>query len=100
MNAAYNGSSTTNHLYLFENRGNLTINDTVGGGEINARGIYNGRSGSYADAVMVVNNAIINAIDVNGIDETFAHVFEGGKAKFIPDNKKAFELGYEAAKNA
>ena len=39
------------------------------------------------------------AIDIAGLDETFAHVFEGGKAKFIPNNKKAFELGYEYAKN-
>ena len=25
------------------------------------------------------------AIKVDGMDDTFAHVFEGGKAKFIPD---------------
>ena len=38
------------------------------------------------------------AIKVDGMDDTFAHVFEGGKAKFIPDNKKAFELGFNYAK--
>lgn len=38
------------------------------------------------------------AVKVEGMDDTFAHVFEGGKAKFIPDNKKAFEMGYNFAK--
>lgn len=54
-------------------------------------------------ANLVMLGAVVyatGAIDVAGMDDTFAHVFEGGKAKFIPDNKKAFELGYEAAKNA
>ncbi len=40
-----------------------------------------------------------NPIKVESIDDAFTHVFEGGKAKFIPDNKKAFEMGYEFAKN-
>ena len=59
--------------------------------------------GSAKLANLVMLGAVVyatGAIDVNGMDDTFAHVFEGGKAKFIPDNKKAFELGYEAAKNA
>lgn len=54
-------------------------------------------------ANLVMLGAVVyatGAIDVAGMDDTFAHVFEGGKAKFIPDNKKAFELGFEAAKNA
>ena len=61
----------------------------------------------FAPVVKVGGNLVMlgavvyatGAIDVNGMDDTFAHVFEGGKAKFIPDNKKAFELGYEFAKN-
>ena len=44
-------------------------------------------------AVVYVTNAVND-----GMDDTFAHVFEGSKAKFIPDNKKAFELGYNFAK--
>ena len=40
-----------------------------------------------------------NPIKVESIDDAFTHVFEGGKAKLIPDNKKAFEMGYEFAKN-
>ena len=53
-------------------------------------------------ANLVMLGAVVyatGAIKVDGMDDTFAHVFEGGKAKFIPDNKKAFELGYEFAKN-
>ena len=53
-------------------------------------------------ANLVMLGAVVyatGAIDIAGLDETFAHVFEGGKAKFIPNNKKAFELGYEYAKN-
>lgn len=38
-------------------------------------------------------------VKVESIDDAFTHVFEGGKAKFIPDNKKAFEMGFEFAKN-
>lgn len=52
-------------------------------------------------ANLVMLGAVVyatGAIDVNDMDNVFAHVFEGGKAKFIPDNKKAFELGYEFAK--
>ena len=47
-------------------------------------------------ANLVMLGAVVyatGAIDIAGLDETFAHVFEGGKAKFIPNNKKAFELG-------
>ena len=52
-------------------------------------------------ANLVMLGAVVyatNAVNVDGMDDTFAHVFEGGKAKFIPDNKKAFELGYNFAK--
>lgn len=53
-------------------------------------------------ANLVMLGAVVyatGAVDVAGMDDTFAHVFEGGKAKFIPDNKKAFEMGYNFAKN-
>ena len=52
-------------------------------------------------ANLVMLGAVVcatGAIKVEGMDDTFAHVFEGGKAKFIPDNKKAFELGFNYAK--
>ncbi|KXL52756.1 pyruvate synthase subunit PorC [Anaerotignum neopropionicum] len=41
----------------------------------------------------------INTVKVESIDDAFTHVFEGSKAKFIPDNKKAFIMGYEFAQN-
>lgn len=53
-------------------------------------------------ANLVMLGAVVyatGAINAAGMDETFAHVFDGGKAKFIPDNKKAFEMGYEFVKN-
>ena len=40
-----------------------------------------------------------SAVKLESIDDAFAHVFSGAKSKFIPDNKKAFVLGYEFAKN-
>ena len=58
--------------------------------------------GGFKLANLVMLGAVVYAtgcVKVDGMDETFAHVFEGGKAKFIPDNKKAFELGYEYAKS-
>lgn len=52
-------------------------------------------------ANLVMLGAVVYAtspIKVESIDDAFTHVFEGGKAKFIPDNKKAFELGFNCAK--
>ena len=51
-------------------------------------------------ANLVMLCAVIYAtkpIEVTSIDDAFTHVFDGGKAKFIPDNKKAFEMGYKFA---
>lgn len=53
-------------------------------------------------ANIVLLGAVIQAtgsVKIESIDDAFEHVFGGAKAKFIPDNKKAFELGYEFAKN-
>lgn len=53
-------------------------------------------------ANIVLLGAVIQATDsvkLESVDDAFAHVFEGGKAKFIPDNKKAFQLGFDFAKN-
>lgn len=69
--------------------------------EIPANTIATENFGGSKLANLVMLGAVVyatGAVKVEGMDETFAHVFEGGKAKFIPDNKKAFELGYEFAK--
>ena len=69
INAAYQSGSTTKHNYAINNFGNLTIKDSVGGGSINARGIYNGyvnNSTVTPTAVMTIESGIINGIDVNG----------------------------------
>lgn len=34
------------------------------------------------------------AVSKESINEAFDHVFSGAKAKFVPDNKKAFEMGF------
>ena len=69
INAAYQSGSTTKHYYAINNFGNLTIKDSVGGGSINARGIYNGYVNNNTvtpTAVMTIESGIINGIDVNG----------------------------------
>ena len=56
--------------------------------------------GGFRLANLVMLGAVVcatGAVRAEGMDETFAHVFEGGKAKFIPDNKKAFEMGFAFA---
>ncbi len=40
-----------------------------------------------------------NCVSVDCVDSAFEHVFSGAKSKFVPDNKKAFALGYEFAKS-
>mgnify|MGYP001015490988 CR=1 FL=1 len=53
-------------------------------------------------ANIILLGAVIQAtgsVKVESIDDAFTHVFEGSKAKFIPDNKKAFEMGFAFAKN-
>ena len=59
--------------------------------------------GGFKLANLVMLGAVVyatGAVQADDIDDTFAHVFEGGKAKFIPDNKKAFEMGYAFAREA
>ena len=60
--------TTGNHIYAFQNKGNLTIKDSVGSGSISARGIYNGVSGSEANAdiKMTIESGNFFAIDSNG----------------------------------
>ena len=92
--------------------GNLVINsDLCTAGEVkegvkvynipaNTIAVENFGGAKLANLVML--GAVVyatGAMPLESVDETFAHVFEGGKAKFIPDNKKAFDLGYEFAKN-
>ena len=55
--------------YAINNLGNLTITDGVGGGSINARGIYNGYgdgAANVATAKITVVNGTINAKGTNG----------------------------------
>lgn len=55
--------------YAINNLGNLTITDAVGGGSINARGIYNGYGNggaNVATAKITVVNGTINAKGTNG----------------------------------
>ena len=56
INAGLAEGSTSNHIYVFENKGYLAIKGT---GTINTRGIFN-----YGD--MVLESGTINAIDCNG----------------------------------
>lgn len=63
--------STDRHIYAINNRGTLTLKDSVGTGSISARGIYNGYDGSDTDntvdgAKMTIESGTYNAIDSNG----------------------------------
>ena len=50
---------TGKHIYALDNKGTLTLKDSVGTGSVTARGIYN-------NGVMVVESGSYNAIDDNG----------------------------------
>ena len=79
----------------------LDIKDGVKVYEIPANKLATEAFGGSKLANLIMLGAVVCAtgsIQADGMDETFAHVFEGGKAKFIPDNKKAFEMGYNYAK--
>ena len=56
---AYNADSTTDHIYALHNYGTLTITDSVGGGAIVSRGIYNYGS-------LTLEAGTIDACDCNG----------------------------------
>ena len=55
----WNGSSTTNHIYVLSNRGTLTIKDSGTEGKIVSRGIYN-----YGE--LILESGTIDACDGNG----------------------------------
>ena len=79
---------------------NVKVADGVKVYEIPANTIATDAFGGSKLANLVMLGAVVyatNSVKVDGIDDTFAHVFEGGKAKFIPDNKKAFEMGHKYA---
>jgi len=92
IDAAYAAGSTTNHIYVIDNKGDLTI---TGNGTINTRGIYN-----YG--TMTLENGTINAIDGNGgygvrnyAGATFT--MNGGTiATTLEDDHKVNEGGYDA----
>ncbi len=57
--------------------------------------------GSAKLANIILLGAVVQSVGVvrtESIEEAFAQVFGGAKEKFIPDNKKAFALGYTFAK--
>lgn len=79
---------------------NVKVADGVKVYEIPANTIATDAFGGSKLANLVMLGAVVyatNSVKADGIDDTFAHVFEGGKAKFIPDNKKAFEMGHKYA---
>ena len=61
VNAGFNATDATKHIYAIINNGTLTITDTSEGknGSINARGIENG-------GILILEAGAINAIDTNG----------------------------------
>lgn len=68
------------NTFVINNRGRLVINDTVGGGEVNSRGIYNGYDslGIYVtEAELTVNGGVFNAKGTNG----GAAIFNYGRAE-------------------
>ena len=72
-------SKTPANIFALNNLGRLTVKDTVGGGEVNSRGIYNGydESGMYVtDAELTVDSGIFNAKGTNG----GGAIFNYGKA--------------------
>lgn len=81
---------------LKEDKGNIRVLN------VPANAIATQEFGGAKLANIVLLGAVIQAtgsVKIESIDDAFEHVFGGAKAKFIPDNKKAFELGYEFAKN-
>lgn len=79
-----------------EDKGDLRIFD------IPANSIAVQEFGSQKLANIILLGAVVYATDavkVESIEAAFEEVFGGAKAKFIPDNKKAFSMGYELAKN-
>ncbi len=59
INGGWNGSSTTNHIYVINNYGTLKINDSGENGAIVSRGVYN-----YG--TLILNDGTIDACDGNG----------------------------------
>ncbi len=59
INGGWNGSSTTNHIYVISNYGTFTVEDSIGDGKIVSRGVYN-----YG--TMILNGGTIDACDGNG----------------------------------
>ena len=92
IHVGYAEGSTTNHVYAFENHGNLVI---TGDGSINARGIKN-----YGTITLV--SGTINAIDGNGgygvvNYEGASFIMNGGTiATTLEDDHKVDEGGYDA----
>ena len=84
--------SETNHIYAFENHGNIKI---TGNGTINARGNFN-----YG--TMIIDGCTINAIDGNGgygvrnYDGATFTMDGGTIATTLEDDNKVDEGGYDA----
>lgn len=64
------------NTFVINNLGRLTVTDTVGGAEVNSRGIYNGydADGYYVtDAELLIEGGIFNARGTNGGAAVFNH---------------------------
>ena len=91
LSTAYAEGSTTNHLYAFENYGNIVITN----GTINARGIHN-----YGK--LTLESGTINAIDGNGgygvrNYKGASFIMNGGTvATTLEDDNKVDAGGYDA----
>ena len=97
INGAWNGTSTTNHIYAINNYGTLTVTDTSAeqNGAINSRGVYN-----YG--TLTLNAGTINAIDGNGgyavnNESGSTFVMNGGTlATTYEDDYQSDKGGYDA----
>ena len=66
--------------YAINNLGNLTIKDGVGGGSINARGIYNGYGDSAANVATAKITVLSGTINAKGTNGGGAAIFNYGVA--------------------
>ena len=76
ITVAWADEANGKHIYALNNKGNLTLQDSVGTGSIAARGIYNGYDGSdtantVAGAKMTVLSGKYIALDTSGGAEIF-----------------------------
>ncbi len=60
--------TTERHLYALNNKGTLTLKDSVGTGTVSARGIYNGYNGVSTDQTVAGAKMIVESGNYVGLD--------------------------------